>query len=126
MPTAWSSLSTDRVALGVKIDKGRQMRVLVLGGGVIGVSSAYYLARAGHSVTVVDRQPGPALETSFANAGEISPGYASPWGAPGIVPKAIRWMLMSHPPLVLRRVIDRYALEWIIAMLGNCTERRYA
>ncbi len=102
------------------------MRILVLGGGVIGVSSAYYLARAGHSVTVVDRQPGPALETSFANAGEISPGYASPWGAPGIVPKAIRWMLMSHPPLVLRRVLDRDAISWVLAMLGNCTERRYA
>lgn len=57
------------------------MRVVVLGAGVIGVTSAGYLAKAGHEVTVVDRQAGPALETSFANAGEFSPGYASPWAA---------------------------------------------
>jgi glycine/D-amino acid oxidase-like deaminating enzyme len=59
------------------------MKVLVLGGGVIGVSTAYYLARAGHEVELVDRQPGPALETSFANAGEVSPGYSAPWAGPG-------------------------------------------
>ena len=57
------------------------MRVVVLGSGVVGVTSAYYLARAGHEVAVIDREPGPALETSFANAGQISPGYASPWAA---------------------------------------------
>ena len=60
------------------------MRVIVLGSGVIGVASAYYLAEAGHEVVVLDRQEGPALETSFANAGEVSPGYSSPWAAPGI------------------------------------------
>ena len=60
------------------------MQIMVLGGGVIGVTTAYYLAEAGHEVTVLDRQKGPALETSFANAGEISPGYASPWAGPGI------------------------------------------
>lgn len=75
------------------------MRVVVLGSGVIGVTSAYYLARAGHEVTVLDRQPGPARETSFANAGQISPGYASPWAAPGIPLKAIKWMLQRHAPL---------------------------
>ena len=64
------------------------MNVTILGAGVIGVTSAYYLAKAGHQVTVIDRQSGPALETSFANAGEISPGYASPWAAPGIPQKA--------------------------------------
>lgn len=58
------------------------MKVLVLGGGVIGVSAAYFLARAGHEVEVVDRQAGPALETSFANAGEVSPGYSAPGPAP--------------------------------------------
>lgn len=60
------------------------MKVAVLGAGVVGVTSAYYLAKAGHEVTLIDRQAGVALETSFANAGEISPGYASPWAAPGI------------------------------------------
>ena len=75
------------------------MRVLVLGSGVIGVTSAYYLARAGHEVTVVDREAGPALETSFANARQISPGYASPWAAPGVSLKAIKWMFQKHAPL---------------------------
>jgi D-amino-acid dehydrogenase len=55
------------------------MKIVILGSGVIGTASAWYLAAAGHEVTVLDRQPGPALETSFANAGDISPGYASPW-----------------------------------------------
>ena len=76
------------------------MKILVLGSGVIGVTTAYYLAEAGHEVTVLDRQPGPALETSFANAGEVSPGYASPWAAPGIPLKAMKWLLMRHGPLV--------------------------
>ena len=69
------------------------MRVLVLGGGVIGTASAYYLARAGFQVSVLERQPGVALETSYANAGQVSPGYASPWAAPGIPLKAIKWLL---------------------------------
>ena len=63
------------------------MKVLVLGGGVIGVSTAYYLARGGADVTVVDRQAGVALETSFANAGQVSPGYSTPWAAPGTYAK---------------------------------------
>ena len=78
------------------------MHVLVLGSGVIGTTIAYYLAKAGHQVTVVDRQPGPALETSFANAGEVSPGYSAPWAGPGIPIKAIKWMLMHHSPLVIK------------------------
>ena len=57
---------------------------MILGSGIIGTSTAYYLAEAGHQVTVLDRQQGPALETTFANAGEISPSYASPWAAPGV------------------------------------------
>lgn len=102
------------------------MRIAVLGGGVIGVTSAWYLAEAGHEVTVIDRQPGPALETSFANAGEISPGYASPWAGPGIPQKAIKWLLMDHPPLILRPAIDGEMLGWLFAMLRNCTSARYA
>ena len=78
------------------------MRVIVLGSGVVGVTSAYYLARAGHEVTVVDRAAGPALETSFANAGQISPGYAAPWAAPGVPLKAVKWMFQKHAPLAIR------------------------
>jgi D-amino-acid dehydrogenase len=77
------------------------MRVLVLGSGVVGVTSAYYLARQGHEVTVVDRQPAAGMETSFANAGQVSPGYSAPWAAPGIPIKAMKWLLMRHRPLVL-------------------------
>ena len=102
------------------------MKVLILGAGVIGVTSAYYLARAGHEVTVLDRQPGPALETSFANAGEISPGYASPWAGPGIPLKAIKWLLMRDGPLVIRPMLDPRMWLWGLALLGNCTERAYA
>lgn len=102
------------------------MKVAVLGGGVIGVTTAYYLAQAGHAVTVIDRQAGPALETSFGNAGEISPGYASPWAAPGIPQKAIKWLMMQHAPLILRPPLDGEMLAWLVSMLRNCTARRYA
>ena len=77
------------------------MRVVVLGSGVIGVTSAWYLAEAGHEVVVLDRQSGPAMETSYANAGEVSPGYSSPWAAPGLPIKALQWLFMHHRPLVI-------------------------
>ncbi|PWJ84986.1 D-amino acid dehydrogenase small subunit [Pseudaminobacter salicylatoxidans] len=102
------------------------MKVLVLGSGVVGVTSAHYLAEAGHEVEVVDRQSGPALETSFGNAGEVSPGYASPWAGPGIPTKAIKWLLMKHGPLVVRPKLDPYMWSWLFKMLGNCTSARYA
>lgn len=102
------------------------MRVLILGSGVVGVTSAYYLARAGHEVTVVDREAGPALETSFANAGQISPGYAAPWAAPGVPLKAVKWMFEKHAPLAMRLDGTRFQLEWMWQMLRNCTAERYA
>ncbi|SOY57931.1 D-amino acid dehydrogenase subunit [Cupriavidus taiwanensis] len=102
------------------------MRVLVLGSGVIGVTSAWYLARAGHEVTVVDREAGPALGTSFANAGQISPGYASPWAAPGVPLKAIRWMFQEHAPLSIRPDGTLFQLQWMWQMLLNCSAGRYA
>jgi D-amino-acid dehydrogenase len=102
------------------------MRVVILGSGVIGVTSAYYLAQAGHDVTVLDRQPGPALETSFANAGQISPGYASPWAAPGIPLKAVKWMMQRHAPLSITPDGTLFQLQWMWQMLQNCTPERYA
>ncbi|KQT23473.1 MULTISPECIES: D-amino acid dehydrogenase [Bradyrhizobium] len=102
------------------------MKILILGSGVIGVTSAYYLARAGHEVTVVDRQPEPALETSFANAGEVSPGYSSPWAGPGVPVKAVKWLLMKHGPLVIRPKLDPVMWVWLLKMLRNCTSARYA
>jgi len=101
------------------------MKVLVLGSGVIGVTSAYQLALAGHEVTVVDRQPAAALETSYGNAGEVSPGYSAPWAGPGVPIKAIKWLLMRHRPLVIRPNIDLGLIRWGLAMLRNCTSARY-
>lgn len=102
------------------------MKICILGAGVIGVTSAYYLAQAGHEVVVIDRQPAPARETSFANAGEVSPGYSSPWAAPGIPMKAIKWLFMEHAPLIIRPMADMTTWRWLLSMLSNCTSARYA
>ncbi|MDR6680459.1 D-amino acid dehydrogenase [Pseudomonas oryzihabitans] len=102
------------------------MRVLVLGSGVIGTTSAYYLARQGFEVVVVDRQAGPALETSHANAGQVSPGYASPWAAPGVPLKALKWLFQKHAPLAIRLTGDANQYLWMAQMLRNCTAARYA
>lgn len=102
------------------------MKVLVLGSGVIGTSIAYYLAKAGHEVEVLERQSGPALETSFGNAGEVSPGYSSPWAGPGVPVKAIKWMMMTHSPLVIWPLLDPAMWRWGAAMLANCTQKAYA
>ena len=101
------------------------MKIVILGAGVIGVTSAWYLAQAGHEVTVVDRQSAPARETSFANAGEVSPGYSAPWAAPGIPLKAIRWMFQRHAPLVVQPKPDLAKLSWLARMLMNCTPEAY-
>jgi D-amino-acid dehydrogenase len=101
------------------------MKVLVLGAGVVGITSAWYLARAGHEVEVVDRQPGAGLETSFANAGQVSFGYSSPWAAPGIPLKALKWMFMQHSPLVIRPRMEPAQWSWLWQMLRNCTEAAY-
>ncbi len=102
------------------------MKVIVLGSGVIGTTTAYYLARAGAQVTVLDRQPGPALETSFANAGQVSPGYSTPWAAPGIPFKALKWMFQRHAPLALRPDGSLFQLRWMAQMLRQCTAENYA
>ena len=101
------------------------MKVLVLGAGVAGVSSAWYLAEAGHEVTVIDRAEGVAMETSFANAGQLSYGYTTPWAAPGIPTKALKWLFKSHPPLLFRPDGSLYQIEWLWQMLQNCTAARY-
>ncbi|WVN42578.1 D-amino acid dehydrogenase [beta proteobacterium MWH-UniP1] len=101
------------------------MRVIVLGSGVIGVTTAYYLARSGAQVTVVDQQEGAALDTSYANAGQVSPGYSTPWGAPGIPLKAIKWLFQRHAPLAIRLDGTLFQLRWLAAMLRNCSGERY-
>ena len=102
------------------------MKILVLGAGVIGVTCAYYLNRAGHEVVVVDRQSGPAMETSFANAGGVCPGFAGPWAAPGMPWKLARWLLERHAPLSFRLQPDRRQWRWLAAFLRNCSPERFA
>jgi D-amino-acid dehydrogenase len=107
-------------------NKEEAMRVLVLGGGVIGVAVAYYLTEAGHDVELIERRAAAAMETSFANAGEVSPGYSAPWAGPGVPIKAIHWMLMQYSPLVIWPLLDPAMWRWGAMMLANCTARAYA
>jgi D-amino-acid dehydrogenase len=101
------------------------MIVLVLGSGVVGVTSAYYLAKCGFDVTVIDRQPDVGLETSFANAGQISPGYSAPWAAPGVPMKALKWLFQRHAPLAVKPDFTQWQIEWTLKLLRNCTAARY-
>lgn len=101
------------------------MRVLVLGSGVVGVTSAYYLAKKGFDVTVIDRQPAVGMETSFANAGQISPGYSAPWAAPGVPAKAAKWLLQRHSPLAVKSDGTLWQLQWIFKLLQNCNAKDY-
>lgn len=101
------------------------MRVVVMGSGVIGVTTAYYLARAGHDVIVLDRQTSSASETSFANVGQISPGASAPWAGPGIPLKALKWMLQEHAPLSIKPDGTLFQLRWLWHMLMNCNKSSY-
>jgi len=101
------------------------MKVMVLGSGVVGLTSAWYLAQAGHQVTVIDRQAQSGEETSFANAGQISYGYSSPWAAPGIPLKAIKWLAQKHSPLIFKPGTSPELYRWTMQMLKNCSEQRY-
>lgn len=101
------------------------MKIIILGSGVIGVSTAYFLAKAGHEVTVVDRQSGPGMETSFGNAGEVSPGYSSPWAGPDLPFKAIKWLFIPNSPLVIKPTLDWRMWSWSLQLLRNCTAKNY-
>ncbi|WP_286239439.1 D-amino acid dehydrogenase [Neptuniibacter halophilus] len=102
------------------------MQVLVLGAGVVGVTSAWYLAKAGHEVTIIDRQVDVALETSYGNAGQISPGYSAPWAGPGIPLKAVKWLMQDLAPFMISgKEVDAQTLGWMTKMLSNCTENAY-
>lgn len=98
--------------------------VVVIGAGVVGVTTAYYLARGGAAVTVVDRQPGPGLETSFANGGQISANHATPWAAPGTPWKALKWLGRTDAPLLFHLRWDPALAGWLWRFLANCTASR--
>jgi len=100
------------------------VRVLVLGAGVVGVATAYRLARDGHEVTVVDRQPEPARETSFANAGLIAPGHAYPWASPEAPKVLLRSLFQAEQPLRLRLRAEPRMWRWLALFLAQCTAAR--
>ena len=100
------------------------MKVAVLGAGVVGVTSAWYLARAGHQVTVLDRQAAAGLETSFANGGQISVSHAEPWANPHAPLRALAWMRREDAPLLFRLRWDAGLLDWSLRFLRECTVRR--
>src|SRR5215510_12143169 len=125
--TRWrNTRKSSRTPRSRRSEHGGVMQVMVLGAGVIGTSSAYYLAKAGHEVVVVDRRSGPALETSFANAGGICPGFAGPWAAPGMPAKIVRWLFARHAPLLVRPRLDPQQCRWLIPFLRNCSAKRFA
>ncbi|MCW9040564.1 MAG: D-amino acid dehydrogenase [Rhodospirillales bacterium] len=97
------------------------MKVLVLGGGVVGITTAYYLVKAGHDVEVIERQEGAGLETSFANGGQVSASHAEPWANPGTPLRALKWLGKADAPLLFHPRIDPALWGWIIRFLRNCT-----
>jgi D-amino-acid dehydrogenase len=101
------------------------VHILVLGAGVVGVTSAWYLAEAGHEVTVVDRQPQPGMETSFANGGQISASHAEPWAKPSMVPKILGWLGREDAPLLFRPRADWAQWRWALGFLRECFPGRF-
>jgi D-amino-acid dehydrogenase len=102
------------------------MKVIIVGAGVIGVTTAWYLAKRGHDVTVLERRSGPALETSFANAGGVCPGFAGPWASPGMPLKGLKSLFKADAPFKLRPKPDPAQWRWLAAFLANCTTRQFA
>jgi D-amino-acid dehydrogenase len=101
------------------------MKVLVLGAGVIGVTSAWYLAKSGHEVTVIDRHDQAGEETSLANGGQISVSHAQPWANPHAPGKILRWLGREDAPLLFRLRADLEQWRWGLAFLRECTAKRY-
>jgi len=99
--------------------------VLVLGAGVVGVASAWYLAEAGHEVSVVERQPRAAMETSFANGGQISAGHAEPWAKPSVLPKILGWLGHEDAPLLFRPRRDWAQWMWGLRFVLECLPGRF-
>src|SRR6185295_8338918 len=96
------------------------MRVLVLGSGVVGVASAWYLNKAGHEVTVIDRRAASGMETSFANGGQISVSHAEPWANPGAPLKVLQWLMREDAPLLFRLRADARQWLWGLGFLREC------
>lgn len=102
------------------------MKVLVLGAGIVGISTAWYLAEEGHEVTVVDRQADAALETSFANGAQISVSFCEPWANAAAPFKVAKWLLQDDAPLLFRPHLDPYQWRWGLKFLSQCTDAGFA
>jgi D-amino-acid dehydrogenase len=100
------------------------MRIVILGAGVVGATSAWYLARAGHAVTVIDRQGAAALETSFANGAQISASHAEPWANPAAPGKILAWLGREDAPLLFRMRADWAQWRWSLRFLFECLPAR--
>jgi D-amino-acid dehydrogenase len=100
------------------------MRVIVLGAGVIGTTSAWFLAKAGHEVTVIERRPGAGLETSFANGGQISVSHAEPWANPAAPLKVLKWLMKEDAPLLFRLRPDVRQWLWALQFMRECLPAR--
>ena len=100
------------------------MKILVLGAGLLGTSSAWYLRAAGHDVTVIDRQPAAALETSFANGGQISVSHAEPWANPHVLPRLLKWLGRRDAPLLWHWRADPAQWAWGLRFLRECLPGR--
>ena len=101
------------------------MKIIVLGGGVVGISTAYFLTQADHEVTVVERREGPGLETSFANGGQISISHAAPWSRPELPGQLIRWIGRRDAPFRMVPQPDPDMWRWGLAFLRNCNSSRF-
>lgn len=101
------------------------MNVIVIGGGIIGVTSAYFLRQQGFEVTVVERRTDVAQETSYGNAGIIAPGYVTPWAAPGMPRKVLSYLFKSEAPVLFRPNLDPALWRWLRRWLKECTLERY-
>jgi D-amino-acid dehydrogenase len=101
------------------------VKIIVLGAGVVGVASAWYLAAAGHEVTVIERRDAPGLETSFANGGQISAGHAEPWAKPAVLPKILRWLGREEAPLLFRPRASWAQWAWGLRFLYECLPGRF-
>jgi D-amino-acid dehydrogenase len=101
------------------------MRVVVLGAGIIGTTTAFRLAEAGHEVTVVDRQSDSGLETSFANGGLLTPATSDSWAAPGTPAKILKWLGRNDAPMLLRLAAVPGMLNWGIRFLANCRPEQW-
>ena len=100
------------------------MKVLVLGSGLLGTTSAWFLNKNGHDVTVIDRQPNAGMETSFANGGQISVSHAEPWANPGAPKKIFSWLMKEDAPLLFRLRADARQWRWGMQFLRECTAAR--